>query len=312
MSQPISWEILSKGDDTTTNSVISAFKENDLFSQVATAETQSIVNRDKEDDEKLAEGIKLAIEKKVLPADVQVEHVTIIDVLGKSANEVATAIVDQLAGNEGGKVIVFQGLSGTGKGTTVAKLQQLLPNAVTWSNGNVFRSLTLLAVTHCEQNGLTFSEAELTAERLADFVGMLSFDKFKDKYDIRINGLGLDVLVSEIVNTDLKSAKVTTQIPTVAKVTQGEVVKFADAAVSQLGSAGFNVLVEGRQATVDYIRSPFRFELILSDPALIGQRRCAQKMMAAAQKHSSPEPTPEQIHEHLANALTEIAKSWSL
>jgi hypothetical protein len=77
----------------------------------------------------------------------------------------------------------IQGLSGTGKGTTVTKLQEKLPNVVTWyrgfkpeqicqmvciflhahahlctlytcfarSNGNLFRSLTLFAVEHCEQ-----------------------------------------------------------------------------------------------------------------------------------------------------------------
>ena len=31
------------------------------------------------------------------------------------------------------------GLSGTGKGTTVAKLSEKLPNVTCWSNGNVFR-----------------------------------------------------------------------------------------------------------------------------------------------------------------------------
>ena len=46
-----------------------------------------------------------------------------------------------------------EGLSGTGKGTTVAKLQSLLPNASCWSNGNIFRALTLLAVTYCETHG---------------------------------------------------------------------------------------------------------------------------------------------------------------
>lgn len=34
-------------------------------------------------------------------------------------------------------------------------LKKKLPNAVTWSNGNVFRSLTLLAATSCEVNGET-------------------------------------------------------------------------------------------------------------------------------------------------------------
>ena len=63
---------------------------------------------------------------------------------------------------------VLQGLSGTGKGTTVAKLQQMLPRCTAWSNGNVFRALTLLAVTRCEQLGVPFGPEALTPPVLAD------------------------------------------------------------------------------------------------------------------------------------------------
>lgn len=51
---------------------------------------------------------------------------------------------------------------------------------VTWSNGNVFRSATLLAATWCEQqddcDGFDADKA-LTKENLASFMEMLSFDK---------------------------------------------------------------------------------------------------------------------------------------
>ena len=47
------------------------------------------------------------------------------------------------------------------------KLKAKLPKAVAWSNGNVFRSLTLLAVTRCEADGKDFSEAVLTAPFLS-------------------------------------------------------------------------------------------------------------------------------------------------
>ena len=50
-------------------------------------------------------------------------------------------------------LLVLVGASGTGKGTTVARLAQQLPNAVTWSNGNVFRALTLLASEWCRAEG---------------------------------------------------------------------------------------------------------------------------------------------------------------
>ena len=53
---------------------------------------------------------------------------------------------------------------------------------VCWSNGNIFRSVTLLAVTWCEQqddcDGFNPAKA-LTKENLASFVGMLEFGKVR-------------------------------------------------------------------------------------------------------------------------------------
>ena len=97
---------------------------------------------------------------------------------------------------------------------------------MTWSNGNIFRSVTLLAATWCEQQeGIDGFDKEkaLTKENLASFMGMLSFGKNDDdQYDTRIQGLGLDLYVSKVQNTELKAAKVSKNIPTVAEVTQGE------------------------------------------------------------------------------------------
>merc|ERR1719407_343343 len=69
----------------------------------------------------------------------------------------------------------------------VAKLKEKLPKAQTWSNGNVFRSLTLLAVTWAEKEGKTLEEA-LTPEKLKEFCGMLEFNKFGDStiFDVKI------------------------------------------------------------------------------------------------------------------------------
>ena len=56
------------------------------------------------------------------------------------------------------------GLSGVGKGTTVSCLRSMLANeredkdaskVLCWSNGNIFRSLTMLTSLHMEQNGLS-------------------------------------------------------------------------------------------------------------------------------------------------------------
>lgn len=154
---------------------------------------------------------------------------------------------------------------------------------ICWSNGNVFRSVTLLAVTWCEQqdgcNGFNPARA-LTNENLTSFMQMLEFGKFNGKFDTKISGLGLDLLVSEVQNTALKDPKVSKNIPTVAEVTQGEVVLFASDAIQKMGEDSIFVLLEGREQTVNYVRTPLRFTLTLSDTSLIGKRRAAQRLAA--------------------------------
>jgi hypothetical protein len=309
----VNYDVLQAEDSTTTACIISAFESDPTFQALAKAETAGILKRDAEDDEKLAAGIKMAVGKGVLDASPPVEPLTTIDVLGKSADAVAGKIISKLGdAPQKGCVFILQGLSGTGKGTTVAKLQSTLPKAVSWSNGNVFRSLTLLAVTKCEKSGTAFSEAALTPTLLGECMTYLKFGKFKDgKFDIKIEGLGLDLLVSEVANTTLKEPKVGKNIPTVAKMTQGEVIKFAAGAAEQMRADGFNVLMEGRAQTLDYVRTPHRFELTLSEPNIIGMRRAAQRMMGEALKQlrsESPPPTPDRVHAVLATALAEMAK----
>ena len=79
------------------------------------------------------------------------------------------------------------------QGTTVTALREKLQKedgkrVVCWSNGNVFRSVTLLAVTWCEEercrkgisNDADFDIAEaLTKENLATFMSMLKFGKVR-------------------------------------------------------------------------------------------------------------------------------------
>jgi len=295
--------LLAQSDASTTSAIIQAFKANERFIALSKSEMNAILARDKEDGDKLAAGVQLAVDKGVLSAKPPVEPTTTIDVLGKSPEQVTNAILRKLPSS--GCIMVLQGLSGTGKGTTVECLKQKLPNAVTWSNGNVFRSLTLLAVTHCEQQGIPFSEKVLTPALLQQCVECLTFDKFNGSFDTRIRGFGLDVMVSEVQNTTLKDPKVGKNIPTVAKWTQGEVVKFAGGAAEKMRAEGMNVLVEGREQTLNHVRTPYRFELFLSDPTIIGARRAAQRMMGEAQRalKGVAEPTPEAIVKELEKAL---------
>jgi cytidylate kinase len=276
----ISAALLARQDDRTSEAVVALLKGNAAFAALSTTEGNDIVTRDHEDDVKLAVGIQYAVSKGVLPKDSHVDPVHKIVVTGKSADQVANEMISVLPGKHG-NVIVLQGLSGTGKGTTVKRLQHSLPQCVCWSNGNVFRTFTHLASKHCEDNGIEFSKDVLTPELLQSFVQRISFVKFDDGFDVVIDGT---IRVSTIQNTILKMPHISSRVPTVAELTQGEVVLFGANAVDILKGAGCNVILEGRAQTLNYIPTPLRFELVMENVALLGERRAAQRVMAAAHK----------------------------
>lgn len=282
MASSVSASVLALQDSVTSTAIIDAYTHDEAFRKVSERLCKEIIDRDNEDGEKLQKGIQYAIDKGVLPAKVDVEPTTKVTVSGKTAVEVADEIIKALGDAPSkGCVMTLQGLSGTGKGTTVAMLKEKLPNAQTWSNGNAFRSLTLLAVTAAEQRKVELKDV-LTAEDLDSFVKMLEFDNFGGKFDVKIEGLGLKYFISEIEKTVLKDSKVGKNIPTVAEVTQGEVINFVQGALQKMAAAGVNVLLEGREQTLNYIRTPHRFELVLADPVVIGMRQAALQMGAKA------------------------------
>jgi hypothetical protein len=93
--------------------------------------------------------------------------------------------------------------------------------------------------------------------------------------------LGFNTHVSAIQNTELKSPKVAKNIPTIAEQTQGEVINFARISLEKMRADGHNILLEGREQTVNYVPTPFRYTLTISDPELVGKRRAAQRLGAA-------------------------------
>jgi len=272
-------ELLARQDDVTTKSVISLLAKHPAFQKLAATEANDIVVRDGEDAEKLAQGVRLAIEKGALK-NIEPQPYKNILVQGKSADEVAEEIIKDLGpAKDKGCIVILVGLSGTGKGTTISKLKRKLPNACSWSNGNCFRALTLLAVQYCTKEGLEeFDEKVLTPSNLRNWTSMLEFGMFRGRYDIKIKGLGVDEFVSDIANTKLRGPEVSRNIPMVARVTQGEVVAFAANACKVMGEGGNVVLLEGREQTLDHIPSPFRYCLTMDEIEVIGRRRAAQRV----------------------------------
>lgn len=304
-------DLLLQADDETTNAIIEVFGDDPVFEAKSRGATDSLLRRDAEDDEKLAKGIALAVERGVLHGDVMVEPVVNVDVTGRSADEVAGIIFEACRGDnddEGtGKIVVIQGLSGTGKGTTVSKLRNKFKDCVTWSNGNVFRTLTLLALEHCSAKGVELDESVLTRDNLHVWINMLRFDLFPGEgYDIEIDGLGLHTRVSTIANTKLKEPRIAAAIPTVAGFSQGEVVVFANAALQRMRQDGLTCIVEGRAPTLAHVRSPHRFELVIDDPLLLGARRVAQRVAALALRDLPDAPDDAQVGsllQDIVNAL---------
>lgn len=304
----VSADDLAAQDSRTSSKIIRFFGSNPAFASLSATSTRDILQRDAEDAEKLQKGIMLAVDKGVIPSDVRVEPVCKVQVTGKTAEQVADEIIQGLGGaQDKGCVMTLQGLSGTGKGTTVAMLKKKLPNATTWSNGNVFRSLTLLAATYAEKKRCSLEEA-ITPQQLELYCTMLEFGKFRGKFDVRIRGLGYDMYVSDVCNTTLKSPKVSRNIPTVAQVTQGEVINFVQSALRTMADDGVNVLLEGREQTLNYIRTPYRFELVLDDTNVIGQRRAAQRIGAEALKLTTPESSSAEVEEALRKALSTMVE----
>jgi len=239
---------------------------------------------------------------------VVVEPVTKVCVSGKSPELISGEIIEKLGDAPSlGCVITLQGLSGTGKGTTVAKLQELVPNVQVWSNGNIFRSITYLAVCHAGLHNMEIQEV-LQAQLLDDFFKKLTFDKFGDKFDVKIEAAGSTMMVSEVQATVLKDDEIARNIPTVAEATQGEVINFVQGALQKMAAAGLNVLLEGREQTLNHIRTPHRFELVFDDNSIIGKRQAALRVAGRAYEKlkDNPAASADEVSEKMTEALMEL------
>merc|ERR1719281_1334232 len=105
--------LLAASDSSTTSAIIEAFQADETFLKVSVTEMNEIMTRDQEDADKLAAGVQLAVDKGVLEAEPPVEPTRKIDVLGRSAEQVADEIVAGLGGAaDTGCVMILTGLSG--------------------------------------------------------------------------------------------------------------------------------------------------------------------------------------------------------
>ena len=78
-----------------------------------------------------------------------------------------------------------------------------------------------------------------------------------------------------------------------------------------MGETGIFVLLEGREQTVNYVRTPLRFTLTMSDMTLIGKRRAAQRLAAGAIEMVTPEAGEEDIEKALGVVLEKMVEEHS-
>jgi len=118
---------------------------------------------------------------------------------------------------------------------------------------------------------------------------------------VKIEGFGSTMMVSEVQATVLKDDKVARNIPTVAEATQGEVINFVQGALQKMAAAGLNILLEGREQTLNHIRTPHRFELVFDDNSIIGKRQAALRVAGKAL-----EKLKDEVPAKMTEALKEL------
>ena len=112
----LTYSILTKQDAHTSGVIIRLLSDNDTFTAFSEFEAEDIIARDDEDGVKLQAGVQISIDKGVLPPMDSPPQYLLIDVIGKSPDDICDIIMDDMgaAATEGG-VLVLCGLSGTGE-----------------------------------------------------------------------------------------------------------------------------------------------------------------------------------------------------
>jgi hypothetical protein len=114
--------VLQEQNAVTSNAIIELYRNDTAFRLLAETEGALTQQRDAEDDDKLLQGIRFAQQKGVIDPAYVPEPYKTIDVLGKTPEQVANTILQQVNNDakttSSGSIIVLVGLSGTGKGTS--------------------------------------------------------------------------------------------------------------------------------------------------------------------------------------------------
>jgi hypothetical protein len=235
--------------------LIDILKKNPLFHRLSELELHSIQTRDTKDNESLSEGIQFALCNGLIPPKSISSPWIQINVENRSPADIAMTIKNQF-NQVSGNVIAISGKSGVGKGTIVNKLNSIVPNSVVWSNGNVFRSIAYLAKIQfpqeCAQGNFEF----LPIDRISDQI-IINDD---GKITLSIDDSSIDLV--DIQDTKLKTTSIESLVPSIAQVSQRQVINKVNAFFQYSQDKIF--IIEGRKITLDYIQSLYKCELLLN------------------------------------------------
>jgi len=198
--------------------------------------------------------VNVAVDKKLLPATVEVETVKRVEVAGRSGDAVAQEIIAALGdAPSAGCVVALQGPASTEKTAVVAALQRELPKAETWPMSTFFRAMTFLLLTVSEQTGSSLRDVLQRPEMLAAGIEMI--DEMREGRSI--GAMAADA--ERMMGMSSDGSKLVDNVPLAVEYGLGEVIAFVTAALAKLD--GVNVLIDGREETLKFIRTPYRFEL---------------------------------------------------
>jgi len=275
--------VMAKQDTDSTQAVLAYLKTTSNAELLVSEQLESIRRRDTEDEERIAKGIDRGISKGLLEPQAAASEPYVLNISERSVDDICQEIIHSLGDAPSrGCIVTIQGRSGTGKGTVVARLRELLPQCYVWSNGNSFRVLTLLALARAEARGTPLEDA-LAMQDLKEYEGMVNVVFRRDgTMDIEVDGMGYHFMVSQEQNRLLKRADVEKHLPMVAQEVQGEVLFTVNQFLTRIIEGGYNVILEGRAKTLEHIHTPHRFALELPDPRVVAERRLAQRIAAVA------------------------------
>jgi len=255
-----------------TRKIIDLLQGMELFEEISHRELELLEQRDQEDSYKLKEGIQIAMDKGVLRELKQKPRWIPLPVDGKLPQEILDEMMNDLSFDKPGRVIAICGDSGVGKGTLVETLLTAIPDSDKWSNGDIFRIFTYLAL----QQEADPAEA-LNRVPEMDFTELSKNIILETDSDIQVYLEGKTLPLDSIKNGLLKETAINRSLPSVARYTQGEVIAIVNRYLSI--NQRKHLILEGRKETLNHIHADYRIELLLENKEILGKRRAAQKLV---------------------------------